>query len=208
MEIDFTEAPASLAALPRDHRGYPVPWFVKWRDGKPDFRIIDTPKFGRAVAGRRCWVCGERLTRYLAFTIGAMCVLNRVTSEPPTHRACATFSAKYCPFLSNPRMHRQEHGLPLDAIVDPGGIHFDGNPGVCVVWTALDYEVFATPGGQLIQLGEPVEVKWFQRGEPATPDAAAEALQAGFKKLGRLATTDEDRGILAEYLARAERWLP
>jgi hypothetical protein len=209
MEIDFTEAPASLAALPRDRRGYPVPWFVKWYDGQPDFRVIDTPKWGRAVAGRRCWVCGEKLTRYLAWCLGPMCVLNRISSEPPAHKGCALFAAKYCPFLSNPRMHRQDHNLPSpDLLVDPAGIHFEGNPGICVVWIALDYEVFAAPGGQLIQLGEPVEVRWFQSGERASPDAATEALRAGFQKLGQLATTDEDHGILAEYLARAERWLP
>jgi len=27
--------PLAMRGLPRDHRGYPVPWFVAWVDGKP-----------------------------------------------------------------------------------------------------------------------------------------------------------------------------
>jgi hypothetical protein len=34
--------PARFARLPADERGYPVPKFVEWIDGKPDFRCVDS----------------------------------------------------------------------------------------------------------------------------------------------------------------------
>ena len=37
--------PSRIAALPVDERGYPVPWFVAWIDGKPEFRCADPAKF-------------------------------------------------------------------------------------------------------------------------------------------------------------------
>lgn len=114
------QIPDRIKRLPVDHRDFPVPWFVQWfDDGKPsdfgigtaDFRVIDARKIGVAIRERRCWVCGDRLGVHLAFLIGPMCAVNRVISEPPSHRECAEFSAQTCPFLSRPRMRRNEVAL-------------------------------------------------------------------------------------------------
>jgi hypothetical protein len=35
---ELTELPLRMRGLPLDERGYPVPWFVAWIDGKPEFR--------------------------------------------------------------------------------------------------------------------------------------------------------------------------
>src|SRR5215831_18617572 len=115
--------PRRMKALPVD-RGYPVPWFVEWIDGVPDFRIMDGRKLVRAVRERLCWVCGQPLGSFLAFTVGPMCAVNRISSEPPSHRDCAVFSAKACPFLTRPTMRRREAGRPEEA-EQPGGMMID-----------------------------------------------------------------------------------
>src|SRR4051812_13821199 len=106
--IQLPPMPPSIAALPRDHRGYPVPWFVAWSEGRPIFPAADPQKLVRAIRERRCWVCGDLLTRYLAFVVGPMCTVNRVSAEPPSHLKCAEFSTRACPFLTRPKMKRVE----------------------------------------------------------------------------------------------------
>src|SRR5438477_249547 len=78
-------------------------------EGEPDFRCADKRKFHRALKEKRCWVCGDKLGVHLAFVIGPMCAVNKVTSEPPCHLECAEYSVRICPFLSRPRMRRNEH---------------------------------------------------------------------------------------------------
>jgi len=97
-----------MRSLPLDERGYPVPWFVAWVDGKPEFRASSREKFRDAVKKRLCWVCGEQLGVYMVFVAGCMCGINRTTSEPPCHLECGQWSAINCPFLSNPQMVRRE----------------------------------------------------------------------------------------------------
>ena len=101
--------PPRIRRLPVSPAGFPVPWFIQWfdggkpcapGDGVPDFRVFDAGKLRLAIKARRCWVCGGQLGVHLAFVIGPMCSINRVISEPPSHRECAVFSATACPFLS------------------------------------------------------------------------------------------------------------
>lgn len=54
--------PASIRALPIDPvRKIPVPWFVSWIDGKPEFRCMAHERLTLAVKERLCWVCGTKL---------------------------------------------------------------------------------------------------------------------------------------------------
>src|SRR5438046_1182517 len=107
---EIEEPPAKMRALPV-HRGYPVPWFVAWVNGEPEFRAADGKKWALAVTKHYCWVCGQSLGRYQTFVLGPMCGINRTSAEPPCHLECARYSAKNCPFLSKPHMTRRENGL-------------------------------------------------------------------------------------------------
>lgn len=214
VEIDYRTAPSSIARLPRDSRGYAIPWFVKMYPDGPDFRVIAEGKIQRAVAGRRCWVCGDRLGRYLAAVVGPMCVINRVTSEPPSHRDCALFSARHCPFLSIPRMHRQHHNMPEH--VEPPGVMIARNPGVVAVYIMRDYEIISgrqmgvgNPG-TLFSLGEPTEVLWFAEGRPATHDEVERSIDTGLPALMEVAHRQSDRAVqaLEDMLIRARRLVP
>src|SRR4051812_26745029 len=91
--------PAKMAHLPV-YRGYPVPWFVEWFSGVPDFRQIRTAARLAAVQQHRCWVCGGKIAgrfgyaETFAFVVGPMCALNRISAEPPSHHICASWSAR------------------------------------------------------------------------------------------------------------------
>ena len=74
----FPDAPPQIAALPLDARGYPVPAFVPWIDGKPEFRAVYPEAAGQAHRGGFCWICGRPLPGLKAFVIGPMCAVNRI----------------------------------------------------------------------------------------------------------------------------------
>src|SRR5436190_5515495 len=142
--LDIATLPERMRDLPVDGRGYPVPWFVDWLNGKPEFRAMDPAKWVRAIKEKCCWVCGKRLGVNLAFTIGPMCGVNRTTSEPPSHLECARWSARNCPFLNNPRMVRRQDELVNDeqARENVAGCPIMRNPGVVLLWITRQYEIF------------------------------------------------------------------
>jgi len=186
--------PTRIAKLPVDVRGYPVPWFVQWFDGKPDFRVMDSRKMARAVKDRRCWVCGDKFghLEIMCFVIGPMCGVNRVSAEPPSHRECAEFSVKACPFLTLPRAQRREAAFP-DAPLQETGVMLSRNPGVSLLWLTDYYETFRAPvmksahgnGGEplspgiMFTLGDPVECIWYREGRPATRAECVESVDSG-----------------------------
>jgi len=207
----YTDLPERMADLPVDDRGYPVPWFVAWHDGKPEFRAMDPAKFARAIKEKRCWVCGERLGVNLCFVAGPMCGINRTSSEPPSHLMCARWSAQNCPFLSNPRMVRGEDEEINNAALreSAAGFAITRNPGVVMLWVARQYETFKVGSGVLIQMGEPDSVEWYACGRPATREEVEASIESGLPNLEAIAKME--RGglqALAEARARFERWLP
>lgn len=200
--------PPRIAKLPR-WRAYPVPWFVQWFDGKPDFRVADAVKQDDATRFGLCWVCGERTGRNVAFVIGPMCAINRVSAEPPCHTDCAVYSAMRCPFLATPTMKRRERGLPAD-YVDPAGVMCPRNPGVALVWGTRAYSTFRAPGGYLYDIGEPTQVSWFAHGRPATRAEVLASIDSGLPVLREAADVDGAAAHreLDVQLAAAMRLLP
>jgi len=173
--------PHHMAALPRDARGYPVPWFCALVDGRPDFRIGDARRVEQAVLGSRCWICGGGLGRFRSFLIGPMGAMNRIHSEPPSHRDCARYAVRVCPFLALPKAHRREAQRPEKA-VKPDGLD-PANPGVVIEWVTSTARVFEGPNSLLFELGEPEHVSWFKEGRSATREEAEMAVKEGVEKL-------------------------
>lgn len=202
--------PPKLRHRPLDARGYPVPWFVAVIDGAPDFRIVDPEKFTRAVRQRLCFICGQPLGRYLAFPIGPMCAVNRITAEPPSHRECALFAVKVCPFLTLPKAQRREAHLPEDVREAPGNM-IRRNPGAVCVWITRSFEAFQATGGILLRLAEPNECLWFTGGRAASRDEALAAIETGLPALHDIAQQDgpEALDVLTRLLADClQRCLP
>jgi hypothetical protein len=195
--------PRRLATRPTNAAGYIVPWFVAWIDGVPDFRVIDSPKINIAVTQRRCWLCGEPLGAYLAFVIGPMCAINRVSSEPPSHRDCAEYAAQACPFLTKPHMRRREDRLPEHR--EAAGIGLKRNPGVALVWITKSYRLLHPPtGGVLFTVGDPIETRWFAEGREATRDEVLASIDSGLPLLREPAEADGPDAVAAlERMHRA-----
>jgi len=192
---DLEDLPLRMMHLQVDERGYPVPWFVPIVDGKPEFRAMDVEKLVSAVKERRCWVCGDLLGGYMAFTIGPMCGVNRISAEPPSHRQCASWSARNCPFLSNPESIRREGGT--EKICDnPAGVMLKRNPGVTLIWVTRQYQVIDDGSGKpLFAIGAAHEVEWWCRGRRATRAEVEESVATGLPSLRALAEKDGPEAV-------------
>lgn len=199
MSVQLPPMPKRIASLPRDERGYPVPWFVAWDKGKPIFPCADGSKWRLAVKEDLCWVCGQKNDAISAFVIGPMCGINRTTAEPPCHVTCALFSAQACPFLTKPKMKRQD--VEDIGAVDPPGIMLDRNPGCCAVWVTKSYVVFQSGNGPLIEIGEPRRIDWFAEGRTATRAEVAESIRTGLPLLIAMADSEGPEAVSALHTA-------
>jgi hypothetical protein len=203
--------PLTMRDLPIDARGFPVPWFVAWLDGEPDFRVVRPEKRVWALKQELCWVCGKPLRRMKVSVVGPMCTVNRISSEPPSHLECARYAAKACPFLANPRMRRNEKNLTEEA-ESPGGIVLERNPGVAALWcsTQMSKPFYAQGGGWLFTLGPPERVEWYARGRAATRAEVQESIGSGLPVLAALAAAEGPEAVkeLDGMVAKARRLLP
>lgn len=205
--------PERIAKLPT-LRGFPVPWFVAKVNGEFDFRIIDHRKLVQATREKLCWVCGEKLGRFKSFVIGPMSGVNRTNAEPPSHRECAEYAARHCPFLTRPNMKRREDEITAQGV--SSGLAIKRNPGCCAVWTVTDYQLFSDRrGGVLFDIGEPLEVEWFAEGRNATRAEVAASIDSGIHLLREICDTEstpegraEAHALLSAMRERLERLLP
>jgi hypothetical protein len=203
--------PKRIQNLPVDERGYPIPWFVDYDDnGKPEFRAMNPEKWMRAIKFKYCWTCGERLGRWMTFVAGPMCGINRTSAEPPSHKECAEWSARNCPFLNNPDAIRRVDEKVTGEGKCIGGHAIMRNPGVTMLWTTDTYSM--TPdmrGSYVITMGEPVSVEWWTRSRHATRDEVVRSIEAGLPFLETVAVK-QDGGLahLQTCRERFEKWLP
>lgn len=205
---DLETPPPRIARLPVA-RGYPVPWFVAWIDGAPEFRMADPAKLRRAVNARLCWTCGDYLGRYLTFLVGPMCGINRVSAEPPSHLECARYSARNCPFLSNPHMVRRED--ERTSAGEHAGFMIRRNPGVSLLWTTRSYRCVGDgAGGVLFSFGDAEETEWWAEGKPATRLQVDASIRTGLPILEEMARAEGEDALkqLQEMLGRFQPFLP
>jgi hypothetical protein len=210
MNPNLPEAPPRIAKLPLDKRGYPVPWFVEWFNGEPDFRVISDAKRRRAFSVDLCWICGERMGVHQVFAVGPMCLINLTTAEPALHRDCAEYAVKACPFLTQPRRRRNDaEALPEGAHVD--GVMIERNPGVTALVEAKGARRFSDRnGGWLIRLVQPTRVDWWAHGRQATLEEVRASIDSGAPLLMGPARAEGEEAVheLKRLTAEAAKWLP
>lgn len=100
------EAPPRIARLPRDARGYPIPWNVlRGVDDTPIFTVNDDEKAWRAVREQLCPICGERLGKWRWFVGGPRSAFdeNGWYLDLPMHHECMQFALATCPYLALPK---------------------------------------------------------------------------------------------------------
>lgn len=187
--------PDRVARLDRNREGYPIPWFVAVIDGVPDFRVIRPDGIRDAIRFERCWICGQHRGRTATFVIGPMCAVNRVSAEPPSHRECAVYAAKACPFLARPNMRRRDTALP-EAASKPGGVMISRNPGVALVWVTREFAAWSPARGEvLFDVGAPLEVQWLAEGREATRAEVLASIDSGLPILREEAEREGPRAV-------------
>lgn len=208
---ELIDLPDSMALLPRDDRGFPVPMFVKWIDGKPDFRILKDGYRAKCVRENICWLCGCKLGLKKWFVLGPMCTVTRTTSEPPSHKLCAEFAAKNCPFLTKPMAKRDTKGIEHLQDTMPG-VTIHRNPGATAIWMTTNYQCFEVKGdglstaGWLITVGEPMDMTAWAHGRKATKDEFMASIESGLPTLMGVAEKEgpaavrELKKMYADYL--------
>jgi hypothetical protein len=201
--------PDRLKRRPVSERGFPVPWFVSFINGKWDFVNLDPRKIVEAYNRKLCFLCGEPLGQYKAFVIGPMCSINRVSAEPPAHRECAEYAVRACPFLARPAAKRNEKAaLGVPELVP--GIMIQHNPGATLIWITKSFKLLPVEGGCLFQIGDPLEVAWYAEGRKATRAEVDAAIAKGLPLLRKQAASDGADAVreLDQYIKRAEKLLP
>jgi hypothetical protein len=193
--IQHLELPERMRSLPISDEGYPVPYFVPWINGKPEFRGMDGEKMGICVRLKRCWLCGKPLGVHMTFPIGPMCIVNRNISEPPSHHSCCLYGVRACPFLTQPRMKRNEKDKPEGHIA---GIGLTRNPGVSCLWTTRSYKVHRAPnGGPLFRIGDPETIEYFAEGRTATREEIMASMESGLPLLMKEAVREGADAVAA-----------
>lgn len=165
--------PKRIADLPRDERGYPVPFFVQWFDekgqptkygvGKPDLRIADARKSIECLKQRVCWVCGQPLGSWTAFVGGPRSCENRVFADGPMHVDCAEFSAQYCPHLATPNARRREDERMEKTETLPG--HISEHPVKVGVFVSRGFGIMRCKGGFYWVPKQAERIEWFEKGK-------------------------------------------
>ena len=207
--------PARVARLPQDQHGRPVPWFVAWIDGVPDFRVVGQGKVADAIRFGKCFICGDELGRWQTFPVGPLCTINRTAPEPPCHKDCALYAVQVCPFLVRPGKGRRTGGLPEghQLATHAPGVTLEHNPGVTALWTTRSHQPFDDgSGGVLFRMGDATEVTWYAEGQPATRPAVLEALEAERETLRTLIAAapeaPEEMAAMEAGFREALRWAP
>jgi hypothetical protein len=203
------ELPERMRGLKVSDEGFPVPWFVGYVDGKPDFRTMDGEKMRVAVRLKRCWQCGQPLGKFMTFAIGPMCIVNRNIAEPPSHLACVEYAVRACPFLSQPRMRRNETNMPEEGTI--AGIGIMRNPGITALWTTLTYKAWRpSTGGVLFEIGDPEHVEFYAEGRRATRAEILASMESGLPILMEVAEQDGPEAVeaLQAQYAKALQLLP
>jgi hypothetical protein len=165
----FSDLPKRVQRLPADRRGFPIPWFVAWRDGEPQFPVIDAAKLRVAWTNELCWVCGDRLGTVRGWVMGPMSAIEGATPEPPSHYDCARFSVRHCPHLSTPKAKpstKHGEGAGYGARANVSKVR----SGVTAIWMTRGRGAapFAAGGGILFGLDGPERLEWYAAGGPAS----------------------------------------
>lgn len=104
--------PEFLSHLKVDERGYPIPFFVKWIKGKPDFRILDEHNRELCIKDRLCSICGKVMEDiFFYFISGPIGFHNKVSTDAPMHENCARYSLSVCPHLLYQRAERRDEDI-------------------------------------------------------------------------------------------------
>lgn len=167
------EMPPAIARLPKDARGYPVPYSALYVNGKPDFTQVDPSRWVRLFKIKGCGVCGSPITGRLFFVGGPMCATNRLFFDHPMHEDCAVYALRVCPFLALPKMayrKREDEGVEVLASVS------DRKPEIFMMGKARAYDVTMNGSEPLLYAAPWESLRWWRAGVEIAEEEAKQWL--------------------------------
>lgn len=200
--------------------GYVVPWFVAWYDAdgkqcdertpgaKPSFPTVD---FGKMVQARKrnlCWICGLPMGSNKAFVFGPSSAIMGMSTEPPSHLACAGYAVVTCPFITDPNKAYVGEKKPLkpgERVIDEMS---ERNPGLAVIWVTKSYEMDNTAGRHpMFKLtGQPVSIQFWKEKRKATYKEVADAMQLAIQNEGKRVKKPEHTREMAFAVYKLMKW--
>lgn len=209
MTTRFPDLPKRVERLPTDRRGFPIPWFVAWRDGQPHFPVVDAAKLGVAWRDDLCWVCGDKLGSNRGWVVGPMSAIEGATPEPPSHYDCARFSVCNCPHLSTSTASHSAAYQDADGYASQANVS-KVRSGATAIWITKGRGAtpFRAGDGVLFGLSGPERLEWYAGGRAATGAEVRDAIALVLPTLQRAAEIDGRTDEFERRLQWLERWVP
>lgn len=167
--------PERMQHLPRDRRGYPIPFIVfRDRDDRPHFTINDQGKSLHCLKHDLCPISGTPLNRFRWFVGGPLSAFHEQGAylDLPMHKECMEYALQVCPYLAAPHYGKRideatlspEKAEQTTILADPTVI--ENRPGVFVaVMTTGQHKHPDGMGGYRLRPKRPYrEVAFWQHG--------------------------------------------
>ncbi len=160
-ELESIPMPTGVSLLKKDDRGFPIPYFAAYIDGKPDFRVIDPDHHRRCIDYKLCGICGYHFGgKPAAFVGGPKSIESHLFLDAPLHEECATYALRVCPYLAAPTF--RTHHVYIDGAVElkPPG---QQRPDTFFMGISDRFRPIETPKHIVVQAGEWMRTeKWKQ----------------------------------------------
>jgi hypothetical protein len=170
--------PESLAQLPLDKRGYPIPHGV-WQDpetGEYDFRVIDQEKRLQALEQKICAVSGLPMNEAEYWFIGGPAsFVNRLFLDGPMRHEVAEFSLRTCPHLLLPEAQYRRAGM--EKHTRPSKTTTEKQP-MYMLALARSYELKTIEDFPYVIAGRWKAVSWWRDGKIIKKEEARKMLAA------------------------------
>jgi hypothetical protein len=178
---DPVPLPKALRSLPKDRRGYPIPYIVMLdKEGKPHFTINDHRRVHTCFTQRKCSICGRRIADQFWFIGGPGSFFhpNGAFIDPPTHEECGRYALQTCPYLALPSYGKRiddrtlkpgllpdDRMILMDPTMDPN------RPQTFCFGSTRSYDVaFKGPGERYLHAHGWTHYEFWRNGQPLSLD--------------------------------------
>lgn len=147
--------PRVMRTLPKDARGYPVPFIVaRDRGGVAQFAVNDHENVARAARRYLCGICGKRLSNggWFIGGPGSFLMMYGGFLDPHMHQECAAYALKVCPYLAAPRYLKrvdgkrmEKGGVPDDYVMVVNDAAVEGRPLIFMLGQSFEWASVIKP---------------------------------------------------------------
>lgn len=170
--LDWTKMPPKIAALPRDARGYPIPYIVlRDADGNAILGANDYVRVVKSIRDRLCHVCGQPLGKTVWLVGGPASALangdHGAWGDGPLHDVCMRYAMAVCPYLAH-RTVKPMAEITERRATEAGATMLPDIPGIGgmpVVFVAVAVRQWRVEGGPVFIAPKPYDdITYWQDG--------------------------------------------